>query len=147
MKEVILLWLSYYTPLHMLTDNPSPQIIMQRVRNLILEYVKTVAGYKMGDMPGLMEVFCMWEDFVAHPLEFYFQQFEEPVYTLSEKMSLKEVDEAWKMWGDTVTDEMLYENELDVLATPEWMAFSAAAARAMAIMAKRGKLPEDHAIS
>lgn len=126
------------------TDTPCSRLVGQRMRNLIIEYVRTVANYKVGEMPGIHELICMWEDYVLRPLPLFQQQFQSPVYTLEEKAALEEVDQAWEVFGSTITDEMLYENEPQVLATPEWRTFASVAASAQKSMSKRGKLAEDY---
>ncbi|WP_139923893.1 hypothetical protein [Hymenobacter sp. DG01] len=125
----------------MSADNPSPQVVEQRVRNLIIEYVQMVSQYKTGEMPGLIEVICMWEDYVFRPLTSH--HFQEPVYAPIEKVALENVDRAWADFATNTTPEMVYENELAALTTPEWHALVLAALNAAEVLSERGKLSED----
>ncbi|MBX0290699.1 hypothetical protein K3G63_09635 [Hymenobacter sp. HSC-4F20] len=124
------------------TDKPSPQIIEQRIRNLLIEYVKMVSEYQADEMPGLTEIIYMWQDFVLSPSTLYVYQFQPPVYTLDEKVALNAVDDAWSLFSSVVTDQMI-EKESIGLATSEWLMFVEASSVALDVLMRRGKLPED----
>jgi hypothetical protein len=121
-------------------DEVSQQVVEQRMRNRIIEYLDDVAEYE-NDPPwwDLNEMINQWEDYVVHPLDP--AKYTVPVYTDREAEALVAVDNAWLAFADATPDAI--SDEAAALRMREWRAFVSAAETAMKVFSERGRLSED----
>lgn len=128
-------------------DRPSDRIVEQRVRNRLIEYFELASSYiaqaeYAAAAPPYVhvpyEVIEQWEDWVPH-LDLVLT--DSQVYTSEEKEALSRFQSMWETTADAITDD--YPSLDAVQATPEWEAMRREAESALAVLAKRGRLPED----
>ncbi len=120
----------------MTTDN---QLVAQRLRNRVLEYLELVATAEL-DVPALKtsDIVNLWEDSVSdmpNPL------FEIPPYTRDEAEALEAFAKAWQRF--CVATPQWPETYTALFAHAAWRQFREAAAVALTALMKRGLLPED----
>lgn len=128
-------------------DRSSERIIEQRVRNRLIEYFELASSYAAQEeyaeaAPPYVhvpyEVIEQWEDWVPH-LDLVLT--DSQVYTPEEKETLSRFQSVWETAAEAITDD--YPSLDAVQATPEWEAMRCEAESALALLAKRGRLPED----
>lgn len=128
-------------------DRPSERIVEQRVRNRLIEYFELASSYAAQAeyaeaAPPYVhvpyEVIEQWEDWVPH-LDLVLNDSE--VYTSEEKDALSRFQAVWEAATDAIADD--YPSLDAVQASPEWEAMRREAESALAVIAKRGRLPED----
>ncbi|MBU1245178.1 hypothetical protein KJ612_18390 [Myxococcota bacterium] len=130
-----------------MSDNPSAQVIGQRIRNRIVEHLKLTSSFEeqrayQSAVPYVSvpnEVISQWEDWGPSPEDSVFTQ---PVFTLAEQEAMAVFQ---RVWEEVVaaTPKELPQLE-DVLVLPEWKRLRDEAAKALGVFMARGMLPEDH---
>lgn len=125
---------------------PSRQVLLQRVRNRIIEYLEVASSFeeqkKYQDAAPQInvpnEVINQWEDWVSETWE---AELVEPVFSSEERNAVKEI---YAIWKDVV---QLTPNPLPTLDTlfqlPAWQALREGASRLSQTFGKRGKLSEE----
>lgn len=127
------------------------RLIEQRVRNRIIEYLELAASFEeqrryeravpIAHVP--YEVINQWDDWVwTDPAS---NTYNLDIYAAAEVDALCHFWETLAKVSDAVPDN--YPALSDVQATPEWMLLRETAERALEVLMKRGKLPEDVEIS
>lgn len=115
---------------------PSPQVIEQRVRNRLIEWLEMLVTYEVEPACfDLNAVLNQWEDWNPSP-----ETFPEPVYTPSESEKLKLVAAAWEVLCDAT--EKRISDEKATLVKPEWKSLVCAGHTALAELQVRGRLSE-----
>lgn len=124
---------------------PNAQLVEQRVRNRVIEWLELVADYEASPPSfDLNEVLNQWEDWNPHSPP-NLESFRSPVYTSSEAVLLVRVGHAWQEFCNETPKVITQESS--ELARPQWIQLVSAATSALSELRRRGKLPEDHAIS
>jgi len=130
-------------------SEPSPQLVLQRVRNRIIEYLALASSFDAQsqyqaiapvDVP--QEVINQWRDWVQPG---WAAAFTEPVFSQLERDALSAFDRAWAQVV-TITPDPLPDLE-SLFQTPEWQRLRSAAADALAVFAVRGPLSEQQEIA
>ena len=129
------------------TDQPSKQVVMQRVRNRIIEHLTVVASYAeqldyQARVPYVnvpTEIFCGWaDDWVPDGWQ---GDFGPPVFTPDELAAVAQFDETIKAVRDVMPEHL---PSLDLLLDTEpWECLRLAAQEALEVFSHRGKLSED----
>jgi hypothetical protein len=119
---------------------PSTQVVEQRVRNRLIEFLEMLVVYET-DPPsfGLNEVLNQWEDW--NPRAFSHSRLSAPVYTSLEAEKLSLVAIAWSRFCDVTPNNISHEAE--ELLKPEWRNLVSAGRAALLELQCRGKLSEE----
>ncbi|WP_084089742.1 hypothetical protein [Andreprevotia lacus] len=125
----------------MSTESVSTQLVDQRVRNRIIEYLAMLATHESDPLAwDLAETINQWEDWVHSPAGE--DQFLCPTYSPDECAHLVAVDKAWSAFADATP--VLLGDDAAEMQRPEWRVLVLAACAALEVMMQRGRLPEDH---
>lgn len=132
------------------TDEPSPRIVAQRVRNRVMEALELAASYEsqveyQRIVPSVntpYEVINGFEDWVS----------ENPrlnpstlgVYTAEEVAALGEFWDAWEAAASALPDD--YPSVSVAQSLPAWSRLRTAAVKALAVFEDRGRMSEDHEV-
>lgn len=128
-------------------DRPTDQIIEQRVRNRLIEYFELASSFVAQAeyeeaAPDFVhvpyEVIEQWQDWVPH-LDLVL--LESTVYTGEEVDAIRSFQSVWDATTDAIGDD--YPPLEAVQAMPVWEAMRREAESALAVFARRGRLPED----
>ncbi|MDP3230078.1 MAG: hypothetical protein Q8N13_19185 [Acidovorax sp.] len=123
------------------TQSVSRQLVDQRIRNRLIEYLEVLANYENDPPPwNLNETINQWEDWVHSPATK--EQFSSPIYTKFESELLVEVDCAWSVFANATLSTI----QNDDIQRPEWAAFIVSARRALGCLMHRGRLSEVHEV-
>lgn len=134
----------------MADDMVSKQVIFQRVRNRIIEYLEVASSFTeqrkyqkavpFVSVPS--EMINQFEDWV--PNEGVLADFVLPVFSSVEQAALRRF---YKTWQDVAqnTPNPLPPLE-ETLKLPKWKQLREAAAKTLVVFSDRGKLPEDKEI-
>ena len=125
-------------------ENPiHRQLVLQRVRNRILEHLETIVEHhRKGTRFDLSELLNQWEDWVQRPVQP--DTWIPPTYTEEEACCLARVDRAWESFCSARSRWI--DDEWAAMNSPEWSALAAGASEALTVMQERGRLPEDHVV-
>lgn len=134
----------------MTEEKPSEQLILQRIRNSLIEYLQIAASFEhqveyqkavpFVNVPN--EVINMYEDCV--PEKSLLHVWGPPVFSIEEIDALMQFHNTWCEVTDSVPDP-LPRLEL-TLKLPEWELLRLAAEEALGIFSVRGSLPENQEI-
>jgi hypothetical protein len=137
--------------IHWIVDREivTEQVIGQRVRNRIIEYLDLTSSFErqreyeanvpIAHVPG--EVICQWGDWVD---ENRFEWYGAPVFSRAEVEAMKKFHTTWELAADCLGGRPRLE---EVQRLPEWIQLRDAAAEALSVFSVRGKLPEDEEMS
>ena len=119
------------------------QLVEQRIRNRLMEYVECVQEYQGASEPrlGMNELLNQWEDFITRPIDE--SNFPGPVFTGDEVSALNLLDAAWELLCSATPDHIPYDSDSDVLKLPEWETFFDSAGEAVEVFHRRGRLSEN----
>ena len=119
-----------------------PQLVEQRIRNRLIEYVEWVQEYEGASEPrlGMNELLNQWEDFITRPVDE--SNFPAPVFTGNEVSALNLLDAAWEVLCSATPDHIAYNSDSDVFKLREWANFFDSAGDAVEVFHRRGKLSE-----
>jgi hypothetical protein len=121
-------------------DKLAPNIIEQRIRNRIFEYLEGVAEYpRNAGVWDLGDVINGWETWVDDPFEP--RNFPSPVFTPDEVSSMAVAHAAWLKFADAIPKST--RDERVALSLPEWKIFADSCANCAEIFGVRGRVPED----
>ena len=116
------------------------QLVDQRIRNRIYEYVESVAEFPANrGVWDLNELVNEWEAYVADP--FNAESFLAPTFTHGEVAALARVHTAWRAFADATPQTI--SDEANAMQVPEWRALVEACTDARNTLSVRGKLPEE----
>jgi hypothetical protein len=125
---------------------PSQLLILQRVRNRVIEQLELLASYDLqwrleSVEYAPYEAINGWEDRVGTPPD----HFVEPVFSSDEVGAIERVHEAWDRAATELPDN--YPPLEIVQAQPYWQNLRDVSAEALDVFSRRGKLSEDTEIS
>ena len=124
----------------MSTDKASPQLIQQRLRNRLIEWLElVVASEKAAPAYGLDELLNDWEPWNSELNST--TNFPPPTYNEAEVSTLLDVDKAWGQFCDVTPNSI--RDEFEVMQLPEWVGFISATRYALSVFRIRGKLSEE----
>lgn len=126
-----------------LNDHPSPQVILQRVRNRIMEYFELVADPNCLAMLSAASVINMWEDWRSEPVSPL--TYPDPVFNVHERDVMIGFDHAWELAADSTPDPMPEVHALRSL--PAWQQLIDSAKAALSVFEVRGRLSEEEEAS
>lgn len=132
-----------------MTDDVSPMVVTQRIRNRIIEYLEVASSFEMQQdyqakaafvhVPS--EMFNQWEDWVqSDKLDW----FVEPVFSMAEQAAIRKFDATLRaVAGDTpsVLPELS-----DLIGTEPWDRLRTAAEAALEVFQVRGKFDEQREV-
>jgi hypothetical protein len=126
--------------------DPTPQLVLQRIRNRIIETLETLASFDEQRAYAKRVPICYvpyelinsWEDSVDSPRPAHLA---EPVFSTGERDAIEQFYPQWRDAADLLPKD--YPPLEDVLAAPYWLRLRDAARRALAVLLVRGRLPED----
>jgi hypothetical protein len=126
--------------------SPSQQLILQRIRNRIIEHLETLASFdaqrdyqlRVPKINVPYELINGWEDWVDGPAPTHFV---EPVFSAAEREVVAVFHAEWNRAASDMPDT--YPSLSEVQAAPYWSRLRDAAERALMVFEKRGKLSEE----
>jgi hypothetical protein len=120
-------------------DNPSPQVVLQRVRNRIIEVLDVLASLEEQQrfISGPNELINQWEDWVHGSLDAY----SAPVFSREEQGALRAFHTIWNAVADSTPNPLPNWDQTQRL--PGWEVLRVEAERTLAVFMKRGRLSED----
>lgn len=126
-------------------ESPSDQVIDQRIRNRIIEYLELASSFEdqriyQSKAPVHVpnEIINQWEDWVPDPRR---PHFSEPVFSREEQHAIIAYHHVWTEVCKATPKRL---PSLEILfETAEWQRLRDAAVSASAVFAVRGRLPED----
>jgi len=128
----------------MADSDVSPRIILQRVRNRLIEYFELASSserqrayHARAPVSVSSEIMNLWEDWYCEPIDHY----AGPVFSDDERAALESFDATWTTVAEHTPDMMPALSEL--LGTREWELLRRAASDALDVFLKRGRLRED----
>ena len=114
-------------------------VMLQRIRNRIIEYLGAVSSYeKQGEM-GPTAIICRWEDWVV---ESWNEDYVDPVFSKEEQDAIGKYNATWEQVADLTPDPPPALEEL--VNTEAWKRLHDEAEKSLAVFHKRGKLSEEH---
>ena len=120
---------------------PSPQLIQQRIRNRIFEYLEGVAEYPRNrGVWDLNELVNEWETWVND--SFMSNDFPPPAFSVEEVTAMEITHDAWLRFADA-TPRKSIEDEGAALSLPEWFALVGACAAAVKVFQVRAEIGND----
>ncbi|WP_156739934.1 hypothetical protein [Occultella aeris] len=127
-------------------ERPTKRVVKQRIRNRIIEYLELVASFAaqltyeavapIVHVP--YEIINQWEDWTLGSDPWLD---ESQVYTVEEKEALRRFQVVWDRAAEDLADD--YPALRQVQAMPVWDELRREAEFALAVFARRGRLPED----
>lgn len=127
--------------------SPSPDVVAQRVRNRIIEYLELASSAEdqidyQANAPFIYvprEIINQWEDWVPqHPDTL---TWDPSIYTLDEVSAIKAFHAVWSATSNALTEGRSSIEELQ--ETPDWTSLRSAASLALQVFKKEGKRSED----
>ena len=117
-----------------------PELVEQRIRNRIYEYVGSVAEYPANrGVWDLNELVNEWENYVSDPFEPKY--FKAPAFTSGEVAAISEIHAAWVEFAKATPPTI--KDEVQAMQTPQWPLLVETCRRASSTFSLRGKLPEE----
>jgi hypothetical protein len=132
------------------TPKPSRRIVLQRIRNRIIEYFEIASSYEeqcdfQSKVPHIHvpnEIINQWEDYVSKDWR---PDYIEPVFSPDEQVAIDTFGAAWETVADATPNPLPPLEQL--IGNVYWEQLRSAASNALAVFLKRGKLPEDSEIA
>jgi hypothetical protein len=130
----------------MVNLNPSAAIVLQRIRNRIIETLETFASFDAQreyarSVPFVYipsELISAWEDFVHEPRP---KEFVSPTFTAEEIDAIQKFHNVWESVSKIFPSEKPPLEE--VLRAPYWETLRGAAVTALLAFEARGKLSDE----
>jgi hypothetical protein len=124
----------------MTEDRPSERVVLQRIRNRIIEYLATTASVERQRDDGVppVETINQWEDWVQPA---WLPGYDPPTFSSAELDAIRKYHGVWDEVADSLPDDAVSID--DVAGSAYWQALCDAAREALATFEHRGKLPED----
>jgi hypothetical protein len=122
----------------------SPQLVEQRIRNRIIEWLEALVTYQVDPPPyDLNEVLNQWEDWSASIASI--ERYAQSVYTAEEGSCLVAVGDAWSEFCEATPTKIIHESK--ELSKPELAKLVAVSDKALGALRLRGKLSEEGEVS
>lgn len=128
-------------------EKPTPQVLGQRIRNRIMEYLETASSFDeqrayQAAVPWVHvpnEIIEQWADWVHDPRS---PIFTTPVFSPPEQEAIARFQ---VLWERVIRDTPNPLPSLEVLfEMPEWILLRDMAKKCLEVFGPRGKFPEDH---
>lgn len=127
------------------TARPSEQILLQRVRNQLIDYLEVAASFRaqrayQDQSPQLqvtVEIIEQWADWVGPDWE---RQFVAPVFSDAERQAIADYQKSWEALRQCLPEPM--PPLLEMHKDPVWEALRKAASAAYACFVRVGKMSE-----
>ena len=117
---------------------PSKQLVLQRVRNRIIEYFELAGDPQAQAKFGPNMVVSYWEDWQSL---LYASRLPAPVFSAPELSAMQAFDLSWHAVANITSNPM---PPIALLrGNPIWQLFTSSAANALAVFAIRGRFSED----
>lgn len=120
-------------------DNPSPQVVKQRIRNRIIDWCEWCVDFETCDYQDFAELINFWNDWWdSDDIDYY----GPPVFTLQESQALAAVE----VEHDRLCEATKILDPLDfprIYALKEWTSCKRAAQVALTLLMSRGRLSEE----
>ena len=123
-------------------SNPSEQLILQRVRNRIIEYFDLVSDAEAREQFGANYIINDWESWQDSELE---SVYPDPIFTVAERNAMAAFDLTWQLAVRVTSGDMPSISSLRT--TSYWQELTASASSAFSLFMQRGKLPEDREVT
>ncbi len=130
-------------------NNPSLQIIQQRTRNRIIDYLECASSFEeqreyaaavpIAHVPS--EMICGWSDWVRDE---NIESYGPPVFEENETLAIRRFHATWETVTRGLPRERLPLEEIQQLE--QWAMLRAAAEEALSVFLPRGRLSEDDEI-
>lgn len=127
---------------------PSKQLVLQRIRNRIIEYFEVTGSFEEQHEYQLSapvsvpkEMINQWEDWVSDPNS---SDFSLPVFTSQERTAIGTFHAVWDDVAASTPNPLPPIDETHRL--PAWERLRTAARAALRVFEDRGRLPEDEEI-
>jgi hypothetical protein len=129
-------------------EDVDPQVVLQRVRNRIIEVLELSADFEaqrayQRNVPFVSvpnEVINQWEDWYRHDTSYLVP----PVFTYAERDAVVAFDESWRRVAGSTPNPLPSLEETQRL--PEWDQLRVSARQALQSFAERGRLNEEKRI-
>ena len=130
----------------MTEPRPSERVVLQRIRNRIIEVLETFSSFEEQRNYALRvpivyvpyELVNSWEDWVPEPRP---SHFTDPVFSEAERLAIEAFHGEWKLASDSLPDD--WPSFEQVLVEPYWARLRHAASNALKVFESRGRLSED----
>jgi len=130
-------------------NEPSRQVVLQRIHNQILDYLETASSFDkqreyQRNVPRTNvagDMLCEWSDWYDDARE---PEYVAPAFSDSERAAMASFHRVWNEVADA-TPRPLPDLE-SAIRMPDWTRLREAAERALAVFRVRGPLPEDEEI-
>jgi hypothetical protein len=129
-------------------SRPSEKLVLQRVRNRIIEYLETASSFEAQRLYQMKvpisvpnEMVNQWEDWVPDPSE---EGFKSPVFSQEEREALLSFHQTWVDVAKSLPSSLPPLDE--TLHLPQWHRFRVSAEATLRVLVKRGRLPEEEEI-
>lgn len=130
-------------------ERTSRQLVHQRIRNRLIEYFELLSSeadlldYEASVPINLFaEIINQWEDWLAEPGQMpKADSYPIGVYSKEEVVEILRFHMIWDAVSGSTPDTI--DGIADFFAKPEWPLLQSAAASALVVFAKRGKLSEN----
>jgi hypothetical protein len=132
-------------------DRPTEQLVQQRIRNRVIDYLELAASFDEQRRYELAapiahipyEVINQWDDQFPQGLQSELDR--STVYTPDEAAALTAFRAVLDEVSRAVPDD--FPSLAKVQSMPAWADLRDAAARALAVLVRRGRMPEDREVS
>jgi hypothetical protein len=133
----------------MTAPEPSRQIVQQRVRNRIIEYLELAGALdeqrqyqEAAQISVPVEVINQWEDWVPDPRDPFFSV---PVFSTDEQSAIARFQDEWERVTAVLPDPL---PDLDeIRRTPAWEHLRGAAIECLEAFLPRGRFPEEEEVA
>jgi hypothetical protein len=124
----------------------TPQLVLQRIRNQIIENLGALASFDEQRQYGQRVPICFvpyelindWADLMNSPRP---PHFTEPVFSSQERDAIEQFYPHWRDAVDALPED--YPALEELLNAPYWVRLGDAARHALAVFLIRGRLPDD----
>jgi hypothetical protein len=123
-------------------SNPSKKLILQRVRNRIIEYFELASDFGAQEQFGANYIINDWESWQDSALD---TVYPDPIFTIAERNAMAAFDLTWHLAVSVTNADMPSVSELRTKLY--WQELTASAASAFSVFMQRDKLPEDHEVT
>ena len=130
-------------------DRPSARVVLQRIRNRLIEYFEVASSFDeqndyqasapIADVPA--EIINQWADLVD---DAHLKEFLPPIFSHRELQALREFHEVWECVAESLPDPLPALEDIQRLGP--WTRLRGEAASALGVMMIRGRLPEDRPV-
>jgi hypothetical protein len=122
-----------------MTESPSKQLVLQRIRNRIMDWFEWAVGFESNSGGwSLNNLINEWEMDVSEPFNPNYYTF--PVFVPEEVEAMASVHQSWLAFTAAATPSIL--NEQQVFTLSEWKSLVTTCSKAISVFQIRGRLSE-----